>query len=129
MIKKFDEFINEGLFDKLNGKKQIAEFQSYIIRACEKMIIQHLPDKYSSGKEILENIKPFAEKKYKEIVTASFAASFDKWWKEFTKYYEEILDETVKELKAGKGKYADLEDEMSDENITDYNNPDIDMEE
>jgi hypothetical protein len=111
MIKSFNEFINEGLFDKLNGKKQIADLQSLVIRACEKSIAE-FPDKFSSGKDVLEYIKSFAEKKYKEIVTAKLAVDFSKWWGEFTKYYTEMFDEIIK--KNEKGKY-DLEKEFEEE--------------
>lgn len=111
MIKSFNEFINEGLFDKLNGKKQIADLQSLVIRACEKSIAE-FPDKFSTGKDVLEYIKSFAEKKYKEIVTAKLAIDFSKWWGEFTKYYTEMFDEIIK--KNEKGKY-DLEKEFEEE--------------
>jgi hypothetical protein len=111
MIKSFNEFINEGLFDKLNGKKQIADLQSLVIRACEKSIAE-FPDKFSTGKDVLEYIKSFAEKKYKEIVTAKLAVDFSKWWGEFTKYYTEMFDEIIK--KNEKGKY-DLEKEFEEE--------------
>lgn len=109
MIKTFNEFVhvqnnsvNEGIFDKLNGKQQIADLESLVIKNCIKVTnfyITEYPNKFSKANDILEYLKKFAERKYKENVTAKFAISFDKWWKEFTNYYEPLLDEVIEEIK------------------------------
>lgn len=109
MIKKFNEFVhvqnnavNEGIFDKLNGKQQIADLESLVIKTCIKVTnfyITEYPKKFSNANDILNYMKPFAERKYKENVTAKFATSFDKWWKEFTNQNEPLLDELIKEIK------------------------------
>ena len=120
MIKTFQQFIesnepekvHEGLFDKLTGKHQIAELQSEIIKACEKSFAD-FPKKFSDGKSILDYVKNFAQRKYKEYVTSKLAISFEKWWEEFSKYYEPVLDELIKEYK--KGNHKNLENELDDE--------------
>lgn len=138
MIKTFNEFtrqhndicINEGIFDKLNGKQQLANLESLVIKICIKttnFYITEYPNKFSNGNDILKQIKPFAERKYKENVTAKFATSFDKWWKEFTNHCEPLVDELIKEIKyikkddLEKEIVNELEDEDEDEYYFDYN--------
>jgi hypothetical protein len=120
MIKTFQEFIesketekvDEGLFDKLTGKHQIAELQGVVIRACEKSFAE-FPKKFSDGKSVLEYVKSYAERKYKEYVTSKLAISFEKWWDEFSKYFEPMMDEIIKDYK--KGNHKDLTNELDDE--------------
>jgi hypothetical protein len=138
MIKTFNEFthqhndicINEGIFDKLNGKQQLANLESSVIKMCIKttnFYITEYPNKFSNGNDILKQIKPFAERKYKENVTAKFATSFDKWWKEFTNHCEPLVDELIKEIKYIKKddedvvEYYDYEkDDEDDDEYYDY---------
>ena len=121
MIKTFQQFIeskekteevHEGLFDKLTGKHQIAELQGVVIKACEKSFAD-FPKKFSDGKSVLEYVKNYAERKYKEFVTSKLATSFSKWWEEFTKYYEPMMDEIIKEYK--KGNHKEIDNELDDD--------------
>lgn len=120
MIKTFQEFIeskekteevHEGLLDKLTGKHQIAELQGEVIKACEKSFAE-FPKKFSDGKSVLEYVKSFAERKYKEYVTAKLATSFSKWWEEFSKYYEPLMDEIIKDYK--KDNQKEIKNELDD---------------
>ena len=135
MIKTFNEFtrqhndicINEGIFDKLNGKQQLANLESLVIKSCIKITnfyITEYPNKFSNGNDILKQIKPFAERKYKENVTAKFATSFDKWWKEFTNHCEPLVDELIKEIKYIKKDDLEKEivNELEDEDEDEYEN-------
>jgi hypothetical protein len=121
MIKTFQQFIeskekteevHEGLFDKLTGKHQIAELQGEVIKACEKSFAE-FPKKFSDGKSVLEYVKSYAERKYKECVTSKLATSFEKWWDEFSKFFEPMMDEIIKDYK--KGNYKKLDNELDDE--------------
>jgi transposase len=120
MIKTFQQFIeskekeevNEGLFDKLTGKHQIAELQGEVIKACERSFAE-FPKKFSDGKSVLEYVKSYAERKYKEYVTSKLATSFEKWWEEFSKYYEPLMDEIIKDYEKGNNK--EIKNELGDE--------------
>jgi hypothetical protein len=118
IIKTYTQFINEGLFDKLNGKAQISEFQTIIIAKCEKEI-GSTPTKFKNGESVLKYMKSYAEKKYKEHVTAKLAPQFSKWWDEFVKYYEPMLDEIIKTIKSDKYDEETIDDE-------EYYNPSTD---
>jgi len=94
MIKTFDEFINEGLFGAIKGKKQILKVQGLVADEYERLI-QEDPSKFKDGKSVLKAVEAFAADAYKKTVTAEGALTFPQWWEEFAKAHEYMLDRTV----------------------------------
>ena len=98
MIKTFEQFtyntIEEGLLDAFKARKQIVEVQGLVADAYEKLI-QDNPKKFNSGKSVMQAIKSFAMDTYKKVVTAKGALTFSRWWEEFAKAHEHMLDRTV----------------------------------
>lgn len=94
MIKTFDEFINEGLFGAIKGKKQILKVQGLVADEYERLI-QEDPSKFKDGKSVLKAVEAFAADAYKKTVTAEDALTFEQWWKDFTKAHIYMLDNTV----------------------------------
>lgn len=117
MIKKFDEFVNEGLFGAFKARNQIVKLQGAVVDEYEKMI-ENDPKKFKSASDLLKAVEGFAQQTYKKIVTSEDAMSFNQWWEDFVKAQLYMLDKTVFAGKDGDDKNNDHKKE--DDEVDDF---------
>lgn len=94
MVKKFNEFINEGLFGAFKARNQIIKLQGLVVDEYERLL-QEKPKHFYDGKSVLKAVERFAYKTYKEVVTEESALTFSQWWEDFAEAQIQMLDRTV----------------------------------
>ena len=98
MIKKFEEFNNapveEGLFNGFKIRKQIVKLQGLVVDEYERLM-EDDPKRFRNGEDVMDAVKNFATKTYKEVVTAEDAISFSDWWRDFSKAQAYMLDRQI----------------------------------
>ena len=94
MIKKYNEFINEGLFGAFKARNQIIKLQGLVVDEYERLL-QEKPKHFQDGKSVLKAVERFAYSTYKKVVTSDLALTFSQWWEIFSKAQIQMLDGTV----------------------------------
>lgn len=98
-MKELKEYLNEDLLDAIKLRKQITELQGRVEQEYEAEL-ENNPNKYRSGKQLLNAVYSKAQELYDEIVTLKDQAiSFNDWWKQYEKANSHFLDMTIFNIK------------------------------
>ena len=89
-IKKFDEFVSEGLVSSIKASYRMTKMNAFVFdRSAE--LIEKNPKKYKNAFETLSDIKNDAKKEYDKLMKdLDDVVPFEKWWKEFSEKFEKM---------------------------------------